>query len=217
MTTRNFAQAVVYFLNFRGVAASHLLNIKKKNCQKSRSPQSPVTSHQSPVTMKYHLATLADLPTWRRLREELYDDLDPAHSETEIRRIAEDPDLATYFVFDETETAPTGMLELSLRNIVDGCLSSPVAYIDGLYVIEKWQGRAWVRNWLILPNNGHGNKAAPNWLWTRNWTMNGRSVFTGKQGLRRRSGWCSTGWGYKSMCLLAQGLSIKTQHCWVSI
>ncbi len=91
--------------------------------------------------MHFHLATLADFSTWHRLREELYDDLDPDHSETEIRRISEDPNLTTYLIFNESEMEPIGMLELSLRNIVDGCISSPVAYIDGLYVTEKWQGR----------------------------------------------------------------------------
>ena len=29
-----------------------------------------------------------------------------------------------------------GLVELSLRNIVDGCVSSPVPYIEGLYLIE---------------------------------------------------------------------------------
>ncbi len=91
--------------------------------------------------MHFHLATLADFPAWHRLREELYGYIDPAHSEAEIRHIVEDPALTTYLVFDENETAPIGMLELSLRNIVDGCLSSPVAYIEGLYLVEKWQER----------------------------------------------------------------------------
>lgn len=91
--------------------------------------------------MHFHLATLADFDTWRRFREELYDDLDPAWSEDEIHRIATDPNMTTYLVFDETQPTPIGMLELSLRNIVDGCATSPVAYIDGLYLTEKWQGR----------------------------------------------------------------------------
>ncbi len=36
-----------------------------------------------------------------------------------------------------------GLVELSLRNIVDGCLSSPVPYIEGLYLIvtERGKGR----------------------------------------------------------------------------
>ena len=33
------------------------------------------------------------------------------------------------------------MVELSSRNIVDGCLSSPVAYIEGLYIEEKHRGK----------------------------------------------------------------------------
>ncbi|MBI5916185.1 MAG: GNAT family N-acetyltransferase [Bacteroidetes bacterium] len=106
--------------------------------------------------MRFHLATLDNFATWHHFREELYDDLDPAYSEAEIHRIANDPNMATYLVFEEVGNAPVGMLELSLRNIVDGCASSPVAYIDGLYVVENWQGRgigpqlvAFARQWAL--------------------------------------------------------------------
>lgn len=91
--------------------------------------------------MRFHLATLNDFATWHRFREELYQDLDPAYSEAEIHRIANDPNMITYLIFEDDSDEPVGMLELSLRNIVDGCNSSPVAYIDGLYVVEKWQNR----------------------------------------------------------------------------
>lgn len=91
--------------------------------------------------LHFHLATLDDFPTWHRLRAELYADLDPVHSENEIRRIVEDLDLTTFLVFDEKKETLIGMLELSLRNIVDGCESTPVAYVEGLYVLEPFQGQ----------------------------------------------------------------------------
>jgi aminoglycoside 6'-N-acetyltransferase I len=37
-----------------------------------------------------------------------------------------------------------GLLEISIRNIVDGCISSPVPYIEGLYLYPQYR------------NQGHG-------------------------------------------------------------
>ncbi|MEK7254352.1 MAG: GNAT family N-acetyltransferase [Bacteroidota bacterium] len=93
------------------------------------------------MNLQFCLAYLSDLDTWMRLRNELYGDLDPQHNEQEIRRTVEDSNLATFFVFEEGSTTPIGMLELSLRNIVDGCLTSPVGYIEGMYVEQPWQGK----------------------------------------------------------------------------
>lgn len=91
--------------------------------------------------MRFHLATLADFDYWQRFREELYDDLDPAYSEAEIHRITNDPNMASYLIFEDETDNLMGMLELSLRNIMDGCASSPVANIDGLYVVEQFQNQ----------------------------------------------------------------------------
>jgi len=91
--------------------------------------------------LRFHLATIDDFDTWHRLRAELYADLDPDHSILEIERMVSDPALSTYLVFIGNEPEPIGMVELSLRNIVDGCISSPVANIDGLYLTEQYQGK----------------------------------------------------------------------------
>lgn len=93
--------------------------------------------------MYFHLATLDDFKTWARFRAELYHDLDSEFNHEEIRRIVADPALATFLVFEKKYESGQviGMIELSLRNIVDGCLSSPVAYLEGLYLTEKFQGK----------------------------------------------------------------------------
>lgn len=36
---------------------------------------------------------------------------------------------------------PIGMIELALLNFVDGYLSSPVAYLEGIYPIPEYQGK----------------------------------------------------------------------------
>jgi aminoglycoside 6'-N-acetyltransferase I len=32
---------------------------------------------------------------------------------------------------------PIGLLELSLRNVVDGCIGGPVGYIEGIYLVPE--------------------------------------------------------------------------------
>ncbi|MEO1259150.1 MAG: GNAT family N-acetyltransferase [Bacteroidota bacterium] len=86
-------------------------------------------------------ATHNDFNIWSRFRDELYGDLKPDYIEAEIKRIIEDPDLASFIIYDKKNKTPVGMVEMSLRNIVDGCVSSPVAYIDGLYLIEEYRGK----------------------------------------------------------------------------
>ena len=103
--------------------------------------------------LDFQPAVLSDAAIWKRFRSELYDDLNLAHNETEIKRITKDPDLVSYLVFMKNETLPIGLVELSLRNIVDGCTSSPVAYLDGLYLIEKYRGRGLGREMLTFIKN----------------------------------------------------------------
>ncbi len=42
-----------------------------------------------------------------------------------------------------------GMVEVSLRNIVDGCLTSPVAYIESIYVDPEFRGTGIARQLLV--------------------------------------------------------------------
>ncbi len=101
--------------------------------------------------LHFRLATLDDFDTWCRFRDELYGDLQPEYIETEIKRIISAPDLCSYLVFlEKDKTEPVGMIELSFRNIVEGCTSSPVAYIDGLYLNEKYRGQGLGKEMLVF-------------------------------------------------------------------
>ena len=48
--------------------------------------------------------------------------------------------LERVFMCEDDGGAPIGMLELSLRSHADGCLSSPVPYVEGWYVVEGRRG-----------------------------------------------------------------------------
>lgn len=81
---------------------------------------------------------------WRRMRGELYDGLDAGFHEAEMELIFSS-DLATCFIGLVGSGEAVGMLEVSLRNFVDGCLGGPVGYVEGIYVTPEHRKRGYGR------------------------------------------------------------------------
>lgn len=79
---------------------------------------------------------------WRTMRQSLYNDLDTDFDESEMDAITRDSNNRESFIIYEN-SKPIGMLELSLRNFVDGCLSNPVAYIEGIFVEQEHRGKGY--------------------------------------------------------------------------
>lgn len=77
---------------------------------------------------------------WLALRRALYPRLDEATHHREMEAMLGSGDRAGFLVCDETGRA-VGLLELSVRAAVDGCLTSPVGYIEGIYLVPAWRGR----------------------------------------------------------------------------
>jgi aminoglycoside 6'-N-acetyltransferase I len=77
---------------------------------------------------------------WKEMREDIYPLLDEEYHQEEMEQIFVSDEWFCYFLTDE-DNRTLGLVELSSRNIVDGCLSSPVAYIEGLYLKEEYRGR----------------------------------------------------------------------------
>lgn len=73
------------------------------------------------------------------MREKVYSLHDDGFHEIEMKKILDSSDWFCYFLISENNQI-LGMVELSSRNIVDGCLSSPVAYLEGLYLKKKHRG-----------------------------------------------------------------------------
>lgn len=81
-----------------------------------------------------------DFALWQKMRREIYPILNPEYDRREMEQIADSDIWFCYFIEDKAgETI--GLVELSSRNIVDGCLSSPVAYLEGLYLQAEYRGR----------------------------------------------------------------------------
>ncbi|SFF38904.1 aminoglycoside 6'-N-acetyltransferase I [Fontimonas thermophila] len=75
---------------------------------------------------------------WKRLRDSLYSGLDDAEHEREMNAIARASDQICFVAVADGDQV-LGFIELSLRSSVDGCASSPVGYVEGLFVIPKWR------------------------------------------------------------------------------
>lgn len=90
--------------------------------------------------MKLVAISQLDFPLWAHFRGKIYPLLSEEFNITEMSSILRN-DLWYCWFIENDDGERIGLVELSLRNIVDGCLSSPVPYIEGLYLIETHRGR----------------------------------------------------------------------------
>lgn len=79
-----------------------------------------------------------DKAVWRDMRAALYGE-DPSLLADVEGYFAGDPMIAAAFIAEDGR--PLAFIELSLRNYAEGCASSPVPYIEGLYVGEGQRRR----------------------------------------------------------------------------
>lgn len=76
------------------------------------------------------------LDEWLAMRVLLWPDNDAGRPE-EARRILDNPDAVTFLAFDGQAV---GFAEATLRHdYVNGCETSPVGFLEGLYVREGWR------------------------------------------------------------------------------
>lgn len=84
---------------------------------------------------------------WLRLREAVYTGIDREFHEQEMEQFFEgDGNECLLAVTNDGQVC--GMIEVSLRNVVDGCLSSPVGYVEGIYVDSAQRGSGMSRQLL---------------------------------------------------------------------
>ncbi len=79
-----------------------------------------------------------EFPLWEKMRKDLYRTLDDIYRLQEMENIFESDIWYCRFIEDKNIQI-IGLVELSSRNIVDGCLSSPVAYLEGLYLKPEYR------------------------------------------------------------------------------
>jgi len=86
-----------------------------------------------------HAARREHFAQWLRLRESVYTGIDRQFHQHEMELILGDSDKEVLLAVTTDGEVP-GMIEVSLRNVVDGCLTSPVGYIEGIYVDSAYRG-----------------------------------------------------------------------------
>jgi aminoglycoside 6'-N-acetyltransferase I len=83
---------------------------------------------------------------WLWLREQVYHGVSAAFHQTEIEIFLNDPTRACFIEYAGKQ--PLGFVEVTHRNIVDGCLSSPVGYVEGICVVPEARGKGVARRLL---------------------------------------------------------------------
>jgi aminoglycoside 6'-N-acetyltransferase I len=86
-----------------------------------------------------------DHPGWLELRDALWPQAHAVHRD-EMRRMAHQPTRFASFVALSAEAMPVGFAEAALRgDYVNGTSSSPVAYLEGIYVVPSARRRGVAR------------------------------------------------------------------------
>lgn len=93
--------------------------------------------------------TAADADDWIRLRTELWSDSPDDHPREIAEYVADPPADAECFVAETSDGRIVGFAEVGLRWYAEGCRSSPVGYLEGIYVEEAYRRRAHARG-LVL-------------------------------------------------------------------
>ncbi|MDS7597707.1 aminoglycoside 6'-N-acetyltransferase [Agrobacterium tumefaciens] len=81
----------------------------------------------------------ASLDDWSLLRSRLWSDASPAEHKAELLNFS---DKQAGFIAYDADGASIGFAEVSLReDYVNGCDTSPVAFLEGIYVKESFRRR----------------------------------------------------------------------------
>ena len=102
--------------------------------------------------MRIETAKPEHIADWLRLREAVYTGVDREFHVQEIGLFREDDTKECFLAVSEDGKA-CGMAEVSLRNVVDGCLTSPVGYIEGIFVDHNKRGTGVARRLLEQAEN----------------------------------------------------------------
>ena len=83
---------------------------------------------------------------WLELRKQVYTGLNDHFHLREMANWLSESCKRCWIAYRDDEAV--GFVEASLRNIVDGCLSSPVGYVEGIYVSPDQRGQGLARDLL---------------------------------------------------------------------
>ena len=110
-----------------------------------------------PVDLVVRAAVPADVPAWLALRQALWPDTPNDHREDVERYFTDPPPRETCFVAERPGGEIVGFAELRLREYAEDCTTSPVGFLEGIYVAPTERmggvgralvsaGEAWARD-----------------------------------------------------------------------
>jgi aminoglycoside 6'-N-acetyltransferase I len=82
-------------------------------------------------------ASKADIDSWTGLRLQLWPHCTREECKKDTRRIVESNRETCFLALSKDVSELLGFVEVSTREYVDGCSSSPVGYIEGIYLKES--------------------------------------------------------------------------------
>jgi aminoglycoside 6'-N-acetyltransferase I len=83
--------------------------------------------------------TLADHDEWLAMRSALWPHCTLERHEAEMRQFSAQDGFSATFVAESEDGCRCGFVEISLRREADGCASSPVGYIEGIFVLPNFR------------------------------------------------------------------------------
>jgi aminoglycoside 6'-N-acetyltransferase I len=91
---------------------------------------------------------------WLELRLALWPHVDSDHHLAEMRSFVSQPDRFVQYIAYDTASLPVGLVEASIRtDYVNGAESTPVAFLEGIYVVPAARRRGVARSLVSVVEN----------------------------------------------------------------
>ena len=104
-----------------------------------KKAKTPVARKAARPSFRLETAGKKDVKAWKAMRSDLFADVEDSFHDHEIKLILKSQDRKCLLVYAPNEDL-VGFLEVSLRNLVDGCVGGPVGYIEGIYLVPDYRG-----------------------------------------------------------------------------
>lgn len=92
----------------------------------------------------------SDRGAWLAMRHALWPEYDQAELDDEIAEFLGKPDTYPVWVCANGQGKLVGFIEVSCRDYVDGCKTSPVGYVEGIYVSPDYRHQGIARQFFEI-------------------------------------------------------------------
>lgn len=97
------------------------------------------------MAVRVRPVTRADRDVWVELRTALWPEHPDDHPAEVAAFLRDPPEGASCFLAEDGDGAVVGFAEVGLRTYAEGCTSSPVGYLEGIYVETSARGEGYAK------------------------------------------------------------------------